>query len=102
MDLMIYTLGYVSRDSSLIIGQLERIKLFYLYKCHRIENAIINTFSPIVVETRFYRSDVKVTMTCVKWRQNVRQFPCGFLRAGNHISGRLYEILFIWFLSEIE
>ena len=47
------TLGYVSRDSSLIIGQLERIKLFYLYKCNRIENAIINTFSPIVVETRF-------------------------------------------------
>ena len=46
------TLGYVSRDSSLIIGQLERIKLFYLYKCNRIENAIINTFSPIVVETR--------------------------------------------------
>ena len=39
------TLGYVSRDSSLIIGQLERIKLFYLYKCNRIENAIINTFS---------------------------------------------------------
>ena len=47
------TLGYVSRDSSLIIGQLERIKLFYLYKFNRIENAIINTFSPIVVETRF-------------------------------------------------
>ena len=42
------------------------------------------------------RSDVKVTMTCVKWRQNVRQFPCGLLRAGNHISGRLYEILFIF------
>ena len=32
----------------------------------------------------------------------VRQFPYGFLRAGNHISGRLYEILFMWFLSEIE
>ena len=47
------TLGYVSRDSSLIIGQLEQIKLFYLYKCNRIENAIINTFSPVVVETRF-------------------------------------------------
>ena len=44
------TLGYVSRDSSLIIRQLKRIKLFYLYKCNRIENAIINTFSPIVVE----------------------------------------------------
>ena len=39
---------------------------------------------------------VKVTMTCVKWRQNVRQFPCGFLRAGNHISGRLYEILYLY------
>ena len=51
------TLGYVSRDSSLIIGQLERIKLFYLYKCNRIENAIINTFSPIVVETRFKGED---------------------------------------------
>ena len=38
------TLGYVSRDTSLIIGKLERIKLFYLYKCNRIENAIINTF----------------------------------------------------------
>ena len=37
------TLGYVSRDSSLIIGQLEWIKLFYLYKCNRIEKAIINT-----------------------------------------------------------
>ena len=49
------TLGYVSRDSSLIIGQLERIKLFYLYKCNRIENAIINTFSPIVVvQVRYY------------------------------------------------
>ena len=47
------------------------------------------------------RSDVKVTMTCVKWCQNVRQFLCWFLRIGNHISGRLYEILFIWFLSEI-
>ena len=46
------TLGYGSRDPSLIIGQLERVKLFYLYKCNRIENAIINTFSPIVVETR--------------------------------------------------
>ena len=30
------TLGYVSRDSSLIIGQLERIKLFYLYKYNEI------------------------------------------------------------------
>ena len=36
------TLGYVSRDSYLIIGQLERIKLFYLYKCNRIENVFIS------------------------------------------------------------
>ena len=41
------TLGYVSRESSLIIGQLELIKLFYLY--NRIENVIINTLSPIVL-----------------------------------------------------
>ena len=39
------TLGYVSRDSSLIIGQLEWIKLFYLYKCNRIENAWFSGYS---------------------------------------------------------
>ena len=57
------TLGYVSIESSLTIGQLELIILFYLYKCNRIENVIINTFSPIVCGNAFYRSEVKVTTT---------------------------------------
>ena len=50
------TLGYVSRDSSLIIGQLERIKLFYLYKCNRIENAWFS---------RYTRSGWGVPFLCV-------------------------------------
>ena len=58
-------------------------KLFYLYKCNMIENVRINTFSPIVCGNAFYRSDVKVTMMCVEWRQNVRQSNCPMMREGS-------------------
>ena len=60
-------LGYVLGEPSLIIGL---IKLFYAYKSSRVENVLI-TLIPTADENTFSRADIKVTMTCVKWCQNI-------------------------------
>ena len=56
------TLGYVSREPSFIIGQLELFKISYLYESSRIKNVLLTFCFMLLMETPFYCVDAKVTM----------------------------------------